>query len=114
MTKQYVTKEEIEKIIAVLKKFEKENFKFTKWCEMRMEQRQISRNFLLQTFFEFDKIKLIEEDILKYGDIGYDLHYELSNNRTLIIGVSPGNNLTIIHAILRYRKWQSALKIEKH
>lgn len=113
MAKQYVKKEEIERIIAILKKYKTEEFKFTDWYWMRIEERQIKHDFLLKTLFEFDKIRLIEEDILAHGDVGYDLYYELSNNQTLIIGVIPDDKLTFTHGILRYRKWQSALKIEK-
>lgn len=110
MTKQYSKKEEIDKIIKILKKYKEEDFDFREHYWFRIAQRNIKHDFLLKTFFEFDKIKLIEEDVLKYGDIGYDLFYEISNNRTLIIGVCPKEKLKFIHGILRYRKWQTAVK----
>ena len=110
MTKQYTKKEEIDKIVSILKKYDKSKFKFTDYYYFRIAQRDINHDWLLETFHEFDKIKLIEEDILKKGDIGYDLYYEISHNRTLIIGVCPKKDLIFIHGILRYRKWQSALK----
>ena len=53
---------------------------------------------------------MIEEDILKHCDVGYDLYYELSRPRTLIIGVCPKEKLIFIHGIMRYNKWQNALK----
>lgn len=113
VTKQLIKKEEIDKIINILKKYTKENFKFTEHYYLRIAQRDIKQDFLLETFFDFNSIKLVEQDIMKYGDVGYDLFYELSNNRTLIIGVIPKKQLIFTHGILRYRKWQSALKVKK-
>ena len=110
MTKQYVKKEGIIKIIRILKKYSEKDFVFTNHYWFRISQRDIDHDFLRKTFFEFEKIRLIEEDVLKRGDIGYDLYYEISRNRTLIIGVCPKNKLIFIHGIMRYRKWQSALK----
>lgn len=113
MAKQYVEKEGINKILDVVKKYSKENFKFTKHYWIRIQERQINHEFLLKTFFEFDKLRLIEEDVLPKGDTGYDLYYEISKDRTLIVGVIPlKNDLLFIHGILRYRNWQSALKLK--
>lgn len=109
MIKQYFKKEDIDKIVAILKKYTKLDFQPTDHYKLRITQRDIKHSFLTKTFFEFEKIKLIKEDLLK-GDIGYDLHYELSKNRTLIIGVIPKKKLILTHGILRYRKWQSSLK----
>lgn len=99
--------------MAILEKYAVADFEFTKWYWVRIEERQIDHAFLIKTFSFFDKIKLIEEDVLRYGDIGYDLYYELSSSRTLIIGVIPKKKLVFTHGILRYRNWQSALKREK-
>ena len=110
MTKQHTEKEVIEKVISILKQYKQEDFAFTSHYWFRIAQRDIEHEFLLKTFFQFEKIKLIEEDVLPKGDIGYDLYYEISNNRTLIIGVCPLKKLLFIHGILRYRKWQSQLK----
>ena len=114
MTKQHVEKEEIERVLSIVKKYQPVQFKFTDWYWMRIRERQIDHEFLLKTFAEFDKVRLIEEDILKHGDTGYDLYYELSGNQTLIIGVAlKEKQLVFIHAILRYRRWQSALKVRR-
>jgi hypothetical protein len=110
MTKQYAEKEEIDKIILILKKYEEKDFFFTEHYHFSIAQRDIGHEFLLETFRQFERIRLIEEDILKKGDKGYDLYYELSNNRTLIIGVCPKERLIFIHGILRYRRWQNAVK----
>ncbi len=112
MTKQHVEKGAVDKIISIIRNYKQEDFKFTDWYWMRIRERNINHEFLLKTFFEFEKVKLIEEDVLKRGDIGYDLSYELSGNQTLIIGVIPKDKLIFTHGILRYRRWQSALKIQ--
>lgn len=110
MTKQYTEAKDINKIIAQLKSYDKKDFRFTNHYWERLALRDINHNFLLKIFFEFDKIKLIDEDTLKHGDIGYDLYYELSRNRTLMIGVCPKQKLIFIHGIMRYRRWASAIK----
>jgi len=110
MTKQYIDAKDIAKIITKLKYYNPKCFHFTQHYWERLALRDIDHNFLLKTFFEFDKIRLIEEDKLRYGDIGYDLYYELSRNRTLIIGVCPKEKLLFIHGIMRYRKWISSIK----
>ena len=113
MTKQHLKKEEIGKIINRLRGYSEKQFRFTDNYWKRISSRDIDHDFVVKTFFEFDKINLIEEDILKFGDIGYDLYYEISNNRTLILGVCPKKDLIFIHGIMRYRKWQSAIKKAK-
>jgi len=110
MTKQYFQKEDIDKVVLLLKKFNISDFEFSEWFKIRLLERGLRKDFVLKTFSEFERIHLIEEDILKFGDIGYDLHYELDDKNTLIIGVVPKTKLTFIHAILRYRNWKSALK----
>lgn len=110
MTKQHTTLEDIQTIVSKFKRYSQNDFVFKEHYWTRIQERQILHEFVLKTFFEFDKIKLVEEDILKYGDTGYDFYYELNNVQTLIIGVIPAKKLFFTHAILRYRNWRSALK----
>ena len=50
----------------------------------------------------------------KYGDIKHNLHFKISNNRTMRIPVifDRGNkkSLYILTYIMRYRKWQNMIK----
>lgn len=110
MVKQYTAAEDIQKIIALLQKYRAEEYHFTKHYEFRIQLRDIKHEFLLKTYREFEKVKLINEDVVR-GDIGYDLHYEISKNQTLIVGVIPKEKqLVFTHGILRPRKWQGMLK----
>lgn len=110
MTVQFTNKEDIERIVNILKKYKKEDFIFTEYYWYRIKLRDINHEFLLKTFFQFDIIKLIEQDVLRRGDIGYDLYYEVEKDKTLIIGVCPKIKMSFIHGILRYRTWKGQIK----
>ena len=110
MTIQFTKQEDIDRIVNIVKKYKEQDFVFTNYYYYRIKLRDISHEFLLKTFFAFEKIKLIEQDVLSRGDIGYDLYYEIEKNRTLIIGVAPKGKLIFIHGILRYRNWLGSVK----
>ncbi len=65
----------------------------------------------MEVFPQFNKVFEIEKDILKRGDIGYELFYRLSNNTYLSIATCPKNkNLLIIHAIEYKRSLEKRFK----
>lgn len=73
---------------------------FTKYCEVSMAQKGLTRERVLEVFSQFDKVNEIEQETLKYGDIGYELFYQLSGNTYFSIATCPQEkNLLIIHAI---------------
>lgn len=103
-------KEEIAKIIS-------ENIKgrkivYTRNFRMRNAWRGISDEQVMEIFPQFDKVFAIEKKILKYGDIGYELFYRLSNNITFSIATCPkGNRLELVHAIEYKRSLGRRFKI---
>ena len=100
-------------IIEELKKYSEKDIHPTIWYESKtIIGRDMDHKFILKTYFEFDKIYYIEEEILKYGDIGYDLYYKLSNSKTLVIGICKKKKIEFLHAYLilqgleRIIKWK--------
>lgn len=91
-------KKEIDEIIS--NKIKGKKLIFTPHYRLRTSWRGISDEKVLEVFPQFDKIFTIEKKKLKYGDDGYELFYDLSNNITFSIATCPkGEKLLIIHAI---------------
>ena len=53
---------------------------FTTHYRIGIAQRGIDHERVLEIFPQFDKVYAIEKEVLKYGDMGYELFYDLSNN----------------------------------
>lgn len=91
-------KKEIDKIIS--KEIKDKKINFTEYYKFKTAMRGISDEKVLGIFPQFDKVIAIEKKTLKFGDIGYELFYYLSNNLTFSIALCPRENrLDIIHAI---------------
>ncbi len=98
MAELITNKDEINKIIS--EKIKGKKLIFTQHYRLRASWRGISDEKVLEIFPQFDKIFTIEKKKLKYGDEGYELFYNLSNNITFSIAACPKNKqLLIIHAI---------------
>jgi len=77
---------------------------FTKYYQIRLAERGIEHRRVLEIFPQFDKVFAIEKEKLRFGDIGYELFYHLSNNITFSIAMCPKKDkIEIIHAI-EYRR----------
>lgn len=77
---------------------------FTEKYKIGIMRRNIEHEKVLEIFPQFDKVFVIEKDILKFGDEGYELFYKLSNNITFSIATCPQDkNILIIHAV-EYRR----------
>ena len=109
--KQHVLKREIKKITDKLGKYTDAQIEKTQNYELKLILRDIDPALFKKHFREFDKVKLINEDVGAKGDLMYDLFYELSNRRTLVIGTIPlKNKLKITHMYVRYRELQRMIK----
>lgn len=98
MTETITDKDEIGKIINENIKGKK--IKLTKHYRIRAAWRGITDEKVLEVLPQFDKVIEIERKKLKFGDIGYELFYDMSNNITFSIAVSEKrNNIYIIRAI---------------
>ena len=101
-------KKEIEHIIY--EKIKGKRFVFTTHYHIGIAQRGIEHEKVLEIFPQFEKVYAIEKDILKYGDIGYELFYDLSNNLHFLIATCPKDNeVVIIHAVEYKRKLDKRL-----
>ena len=74
-------------------------------------KKDIEHKRVLEIFPQFEKVFEIEKETLKYGDIGYELFYKLSRNRSFSIATCPKNKkILIIHAIKYKRSLEKRFK----
>ncbi len=108
---QITDKEEINKVIEIIKKYNESQYNFTTWYWKRLFLRGMEHERVLEILQEYDKIFLIEKRKLKFGDIGYELFYRLSNNTSFSIAVIPlKDKLEFIHAIEYKRRLDERIK----
>ncbi|MBU0761065.1 MAG: hypothetical protein KJ600_02425 [Nanoarchaeota archaeon] len=98
MTEVIKDKKEIDRIIE--KKIKGERIIFTAHYRISAAEKGIDDDKVKEILLQFDKIYAIEKEVLKYGDIGYELFYKLSNNTDFSIATCPQEDkLIIIHAV---------------
>ncbi len=98
MTEVITDKKEIDKIIA--DKIKGKEIIFTQYYRIGIAQKGISHEKVIQIFPQFEKVIAIEKDILKHGNMGYELFYELSSNTSFSIATIPNDkNILIIHTV---------------
>jgi len=98
VTELIENKEEIERILN--REIKNRKLIFTKHYHLRLSTRGIEHKKVLEIFPQFQRVFAIEKEKLKFGDIGYELFYKISNNITFSIATCPKKEkLEIIHAI---------------
>jgi len=101
-------KKEIDKIIQ--EEIRDKNLIFTTHYRIGAIERGIDDDYVRQILFQFDRVYAIEKETLKYGDIGYELFYKLSNNTDFSIATCPKKDkLIIIHAVAYKRSLRKRL-----
>lgn len=58
-------------------------------------QKRTEENKIEETYPKFEKIGLINKRKLKYGDMGYDLYYELDDGTFIVIAICIDKRLLI-------------------
>lgn len=102
-------KKEIEKIIS--EKIKGKKLIFTKYYRVSIAEKGIEHENVLEILPQFEKVSEIEKERLKYGDMGYELFYNLSNNIYFSIATCPKDDkLLIIHAVEYKRSLDKRLK----
>lgn len=97
MTRLIKDKKEIDKIIN--EKIKGKRLVFTTHYRISSAEKGIEDKTVNDIFSQFNKIYAIEEDTLKYGDIGYELFYKISENIDFSIATCPQKDkILIIHA----------------
>ena len=97
-------KREIDKIIY--EEIKGKRIVFSSYYErISFMRRGITEEMVLEVLPQFNKVIKIIKQKLKFGDIGYELFYGLSNNLTFSIATIPTKEkVEIIHAIEYKRK----------
>jgi hypothetical protein len=102
-------KNEIDAIIS--EKIKGKRVVFTRYCDMSLAEKGLTRERVLEVFPQFDKVHEIEEETLKYGDKGYELFYNLSSNLYFSIATCPKEkDILIIHAVEYKRRLEKRFK----
>src|SRR3989344_6032594 len=96
-------------IKALLKHLEEPSF----YCSKKMALRDVSEELLWDTFPKFENLRFVSSRKLKFGDIGYDLHYELDKKQEapqlLLIAICLGTK-EIINCYIKFRDWRKMIK----
>ncbi len=101
--------EEIQDIIN--NKIKGKKLVFSDWYEKGILKRGIAHERVIEIFPQFQKVTKIEKELLKFGDMGYELFYALSNNLTFSIATCPKDkNVLIIHAVEYKRSLEKRFK----
>ncbi len=109
MVELITDKKEIDKIIT--EKIKGKRLIFTEYYKFGILKKGIEHQKVLEIFPQFEKVYEIEKERLKYGDLGYELFYKLSNNIYFSIATCPKNNkVLIIHAIEYKRSLEKRFK----
>ncbi len=102
MTEVITDKKEIE--IIINEKIKGKRIVYSKYYLIRLIQRGMDENKVKEIFPQFNKVFAIEKEKLKFGDLGYELFYKISDNVTFSIATVPKKDIVeIIHAI-EYRR----------
>ena len=84
---------------------------FTRYYRLRLAERGLEHSTVENIFPQFDKVFAIEKDQLKFGDTGYELFYQMSNNVTFSIAIIPRKDrLEIVHAVEYKRNLSKRLR----
>lgn len=102
MTEIIEDKKEIDKIIN--EKIKGKKLIFTAHYRLSASEKGIEDKKVKEIFPQFDKVYIIEKEILKYGDVGYELFYKLSNNTDFSIATCPQENKLIIIHVVEYKR----------
>jgi hypothetical protein len=102
-------KKEIDKIIS--EKIKGKKIIFTKYCDMSLAEKGLTHEKVLEVLPQYDKVQEIEKEILKHGDLGYELFYKMSNNTYFSIATCPREkDVLIIHAVEYKRSLEKRFK----
>ena len=102
MTILITNKKEITKIIS--KKIKNKKLIFTEWYKIGILKKGISEEKFKEIFPQFEKVFKIEKEILKQGDIGYELFYKISNNTFISIATIPKNRALLLIHLIEYKR----------
>lgn len=105
----------IEELKKKLKNYKKDEIKFNEpHFTQQLISREGNREDIINHILNPEKLVYSYQEEGKYGDIKHNLHFAISENRTMrlpiIFDKDSKKSLYIITYIMRYRKWQNMLK----
>jgi hypothetical protein len=107
----YFDKEEIDKITKKLKNIKYHNLHKSEHFEWSLMNKRTDEDEIERTYFKFENIGLINERKLKYGEVGYDLHYVLDNGTFIVIAICVEKRLLInaFHSKKNFKNFKNNL-----
>ena len=107
----YFDKENIDKIIEKLRNKNYSDFKKPLYYELSLLRKGTNEKDIIETYPQFERVKIINVRRLKYGDIGHDLHYELDDETFIIIAICMEKQMLInaFHAKKNFKKFKERL-----
>jgi len=94
--------QEIREIIN--NKIKNQKLIFTDWYQIGIMRKGISEEKFNEIFPQFEKVNKIEKEIMKQGNIGYELFYKFSNNTYYSIAIIPKDKSIIIIHLIEYKR----------
>ena len=108
MVELIYSKDEIEKIIK--EKIRNKKIIKTNNYILGIEHKIVSDEDIMKIYPQFDKVTEIEKEILKQGDIGYELFYQINGDDYSIAMIPKEKIVLFIHAIKYHRNIDKRLK----
>ncbi len=111
ITKTYSEKEDIKRITEKLRGVKFEDLNKSGYYEMSLLKKGTDEKEVKEVYPKFEKINLINERRLRYGDLSYDLHYELEDGTFFIIAICTEKKLLInaFHARKDFKSFRKSL-----
>ncbi len=107
--KTITDKQEINKIIQ--EKIKGKKLIFTDYYYFGIDKRGLTHEKVLEIFPQFEKVFTIETETLKFGDLGYELFYEISRNVSFSIATClKDDKVLVIHAVEYKRSLEKRIK----
>ena len=107
--KTITDEQEINKIIQ--EKIKGKKLVFTDYYYFGIDKRGLMHEKVLEIFPQFEKVFAIGIETLKFGNLGYELFYEISGNVSFFIATCPKDNkVLIIHAVEYKRSLEKRIK----
>ena len=110
-----IKKDDLEELKKKLRDYKKENIIFNEpHFTQQLKLREGNRDEVINNLLNSDKLVYSYQEKGKFGDVKHNLHFNISDTKTMRIPVilDPNNKkgLYIITYIMRYRNWRNMIK----
>ncbi len=99
--------EDLEAVKALLRTYRPEDIRFNEpHFTTQLTLRDGDRETVVSTLLDPEYLVGAERSLGLYGDEKLTLYFKLSNTRTMILPVIPGETLYVLTYIMRHRRYQ--------